>query len=159
MILSKSKKLLATGASKCDNDCTLKICKAVTPNGSNWLFYCLKSMANPTYTLNPLLDLRPFMLWLIPQNKALAEYVERLLYKPRVRPQRPFMGKLLKICKGVFAMKTILSTVKNSSLLNLFNRLYSVIQSFLQFILILAFIAGIVGFLWLFLVLFLSLGA
>lgn len=67
--------------------------QAVTPNGLNWLFYCL------SYTLNPV-DLRPFMLWLILQNKPIGEYAKRLLVRPRVRPQRPFMGYLLKTLQG-----------------------------------------------------------
>lgn len=69
--------------------------QAVTPNGLNWLFYCL------SYTLNPV-DLRPFMLWLILQNKPFGEYAKRLLVRPRVRPQRPFMGYLLKTLQGAF---------------------------------------------------------
>ncbi|WP_019520172.1 hypothetical protein [Faucicola boevrei] len=33
-----------------------------------------------------------FMVWLILQNKPLGEYVERLLCKPRVRPNHPILG-------------------------------------------------------------------
>lgn len=33
-----------------------------------------------------------FMVWLILQNKPFGEYVERLLFVPRVRPNHPILG-------------------------------------------------------------------
>lgn len=33
-----------------------------------------------------------FMVWLILQNKPFGEYVERLLLRPRVRPNHPILG-------------------------------------------------------------------
>lgn len=81
-------------------------CKAVTPNCSNWLFYCLNG-DNPHTGITSYMGFVftkyfPFMVWLILQNKPIGEYVERLLYKPRVRPHRPIIRVLTQNCKGVF---------------------------------------------------------
>ncbi|WP_143821549.1 hypothetical protein [Moraxella cuniculi] len=100
-ILNEIISLAKTAGVKYDGNISQK-CKAVVPNCPNWLFL------RPSYTQNlHTADFRPFMLWLILQNKPIGEYAERLLYIPRVKPQHPFMGKLLKKCKGVFTMKTI----------------------------------------------------
>ena len=80
---------------------------AVTPNCSNWLFYCLNG-DNPHAGITSYIDFvftkcLSFMVWLILQNKPIGEYVERFLYVPRVRPHRPMTGYLLKNHIGVFA--------------------------------------------------------
>ncbi|NSM10993.1 hypothetical protein G5C01_06440 [Moraxella bovoculi] len=86
---------------------------AVTPNGLNWLFLRPNTAkagigvsVSPSYmqTLPMLANFRPFMVWLILQNKPFGEYVKRLLIQPRVRPHRPFMGFLLKIELGASIM-------------------------------------------------------
>ena len=80
---------------------------AVTPNCSNWLFYCLHGHQHHTddtpYTVFVFAKYFHFMVWLIPQNKPIGEYVERLLLRPRVRPHHPMTGYLLKTLTGVFA--------------------------------------------------------
>lgn len=84
---------------------------AVKPNRQNWLFYCPKSdkdKASPIiyakFITNNKINLRPFMVWLIVQNKPVGKYVQRLLLQPRVRPHHPFKGNLLKTAIGVFTM-------------------------------------------------------
>ena len=89
---------------------------AVTPNGLNWLFLRPNTAkgagVSPSYTQSLpaklLADFRPFMVWLILQNKPVGEYVKRLLLLPRVRPHRPFMGKLLKTTIGASIMTAFL---------------------------------------------------
>lgn len=85
--------------------------KAVKPNRQNWLFYCPKSdkdKASPIiyakFITNNKINLRPFMVWLILQNKPVGEYAKRYLLQPRVRPHRPSLGLLTQNVKGVFTM-------------------------------------------------------
>ncbi|OAV05138.1 hypothetical protein [Moraxella catarrhalis] len=77
--------------------------KAVTPNRQNWLFlrpntaqHGIGSGVNLPYTDHHTaksgLVRFPLMVWLILQNKPLGEYAERLLFVPRVRPHRLFLG-------------------------------------------------------------------
>ncbi|WP_063514386.1 hypothetical protein [Moraxella ovis] len=98
---------------------------AVTPNGLNWLFLRPNTAkagigvsVSPSYTqtLPMLANFRPFMVWLILQNKPVGEYVKRFLVRPRVRPHRPFMGKLLKTLLGASIMTAFLTGIlaKNS---------------------------------------------
>lgn len=86
---------------------------AVTPSGLDWLFlrpntaqHGIGLGVNLPYTDHHTaksgLVRCPLMVWLILQNKPLGEYVKRLLFQPRVRPHRPFMGNLLKTEIGVF---------------------------------------------------------
>ncbi|WP_432480702.1 hypothetical protein [Moraxella sp. ZY200743] len=86
---------------------------AVTPNGLHWLFLRPNTAkagigvsVNPSYTqtLPMLANFRPFMVWLILQNKPVGEYVKRSLVRPRVRPHRPLLGKLLKTLLGASIM-------------------------------------------------------
>ncbi|MFA9487189.1 MULTISPECIES: hypothetical protein [unclassified Moraxella] len=81
---------------------------AVTPNGLHWLFLRPNTAkgagVNPSYIGNVNTLYFPFMVWLILQNKPVGEYVKRLLIQPRVRPHRPFMGKLLKTELGASIM-------------------------------------------------------
>lgn len=88
-----------------------------SPYRQNWLFLRPNTAkagtgagVSPSYTqhLPMLANFRPFMVWLIVQNKPIGEYVQRLLYRPRVRPHRPFMGKLLKTCIGASVMTAFL---------------------------------------------------
>lgn len=87
--------------------------KAVTPNGLNWLFLRPNTAkagigvsVSPSYmqTLPMLANFRPFMVWLILQNKPIGEYVKRFLLQPRVRPHRPFFGLLTQNAKGASIM-------------------------------------------------------
>lgn len=89
--------------------------KAVTPNGLNWLFLRPNTAkagigisVSPSYTqtLPMLANFRPFMVWLILQNKPIGEYVKRFLLQPRVRPHRPFLGLLTQNAKGASIMTT-----------------------------------------------------
>lgn len=72
--------------------------KAVTPNCLNWLFLRLNTAkgvgVNPSYINYAQRVDYPFMVWLILQNKPIGEYVKRLLFVPRVKPHRPFLGCL-----------------------------------------------------------------
>ena len=81
--------------------------KAVTPNCLNWLFLRLNTVkgagVNPSYINYAQRVDYPFMVWLILQNKPIGEYVKRLLFVPRVKPHRPFLGCLTQKTKGVFA--------------------------------------------------------
>lgn len=81
-----------------------------SPYRQNWLFLRPNKGAgvNPSYIGNVFTLYFPFMVWLIVQNKPIGEYVQRLLYRPRVRPHRPFMGKLLKTCIGASIMTAFL---------------------------------------------------
>lgn len=99
--------------------------KAVTPNGLNWLFLRPNTAkagvgvsVSPSYmqTLPMLANFRPFMVWLILQNKPFGEYVKRYLCKPRVRPHRPFLGLLTQNYKGASIMTAFLTGIlaKNS---------------------------------------------
>lgn len=93
-----------------DNGTLSQNLQAVTPNCSTWLFYCLNGHQHHTdgtpYTVFVFAKYFPFMVWLIPQNKPIGEYVERLLVRPRVRPHHPMTGYLLKTLQGVFTMNT-----------------------------------------------------
>ncbi|UXZ05544.1 hypothetical protein [Moraxella nasicaprae] len=89
---------------------------AVTPNGLNWLFLRPNTAQsgvgmNPSYTHNVDTLCFPFMVWLILQNKPVGEYVKRYLVRPRVRPHRPFMGKLLKTLLGASIMTAFLTGI------------------------------------------------
>ena len=88
---------------------------AVMPNGLNWLFLRPNTAkgagVNPSYTGNVFTLHLPVMVWLILQNKPVGEYVKRLLFVPRVRPHRPFMGKLLKNQIGASIMTAFLTGI------------------------------------------------
>ena len=90
-----------------DNSRLSQNLQAVTPNCSNWLFYCLHGdfphTANTSFIDFVFAKCLSFMVWLILQNKPTGEYVERLLVRPRVRPHRPITGYLLKTLQGVFS--------------------------------------------------------
>ncbi|RKW41837.1 MAG: hypothetical protein D8B60_05920 [Moraxella sp.] len=93
-----------------DNGVLSQILLAVTPNCLNWLFLRLNTTkgagANPSYINYAQRVDYPFMVWLILQNKPIGEYVKRLLFVPRVKPHRPFLGCLTQKTKGVFTMNT-----------------------------------------------------
>lgn len=122
--LIKNISLAKNAGVKYDEPLSQKL-KAVTPNGLNWLFLRPNTAkagigvsVSPSYmqTLPMLANFRPFMVWLILQNKPVGEYVKRFLLVPRVRPHRPFMGKLLKNLKGASIMTAFLTGIlaKNS---------------------------------------------
>ena len=103
---------LAKHAGVQDNSVLSQNTLAVMPNGLNWLFLRPNTAqtgvgVNPPYSNHHtapkgVLVRFPLMVWLILQNKPFGEYVKRLLMLPRVRPHRPFMGKLLKTTLGAF---------------------------------------------------------
>ncbi|UNU73650.1 hypothetical protein LU293_01690 [Moraxella nasovis] len=78
-------------------------CKAVRHTAQTG-FFIAYSQGKPT--ISNAFWCYSLMVWLILQNKPFGEYVERLLYIPRVRPHHPFAGLLLKNCKGAYSMNT-----------------------------------------------------
>lgn len=63
--------------------------KAVKPNRQIMAFFMPNTRQFLPYTGFLCLF---FMVWLILQNKPFGEYVERLLLRPRVRPNHPILG-------------------------------------------------------------------
>lgn len=80
---------------------------AVTPNCSNWLFYCLHGdnphTANTSFIDFVFAKCLSFMVWLILQNKPTGEYVERFTRYAESETTPPYYRAFTQNYLGVFS--------------------------------------------------------
>lgn len=149
MILSKSKKLLATGASKCDNERTTY--KAVQPNRHTLAIFMPTHSTGVNASLLSTENVLTVYGGLIVQNTIpfLGNMHSRLCTV--VETRNPYRLHSLTKYKGL--------TMKNLSIERLYSVTHTLLINILSYLALLAIGLLFIAFFWLFLVCILSLGA